>query len=130
MSEIEEGVAYDGAERRNSSALEGMIDRRQHRRYAVNAWAEVMLKDATILFRGRVLDISVAGCFVATEARLKLAPGTSVEILIQLGNRMLRCDATSRMMRVNGAGFLFERIDAKTRMMLEALVAELEAAGA
>ena len=129
MDEMGELEVFDGAERRDVAMPEGTIDRRKLQRYAMDAWAEVMVKDATILFRGRVLDISVAGCFVATEARLRLAPGTAVEMIFRVGERVLRCDATSRMMRVNGAGFLFGEMDMRSRMALHALIAELEDAG-
>lgn len=114
---------YDGGERR------GIVDRRQHPRYAVDAWAEVMVKDATMLFRGRVLDISLAGCFVATEARLRLAPGTSVDMVFRVGDRVMRCEATLRMSRAAGAGFLFGAMDEKTRASIDRLIAKLETEG-
>jgi hypothetical protein len=101
------------------------VERRRHTRYAVDAWAEVVVKDATMLFRGRVLDISVAGCYVETEARLRLAPGTPVEMVFRVDDRVFRCDATSRMIRTKGAGFLFSNMDAKSQMELESLIREL-----
>jgi hypothetical protein len=113
-----------GPERRRSA--EGMVDRRAHMRYAVDAWAEVMVQDGSMLFRGRVLDVSVGGCYVQTEARLRLTPGTRVEMVFRLGERVFRCDAISRMLRQRGAGFLFERMNAAMRAELEALIDELE----
>jgi hypothetical protein len=107
------------------AAREGVIERRQHTRYAVDAWAEVMVKDGTMLFRGRVLDVSVGGCYIETEAKLKLAPGTPVEILFRVNDRVFRCDAGSRMIRTKGAGFLFSNLGAKSRMELEALIRDL-----
>ena len=111
-------------ERRNV-AVEGIIERRRHTRYAVDAWAEVMVKDGRMLFRGRVLDLSVGGCYIETEARLRLAPGTPVEMAFRLNDSVFRCDATSRMVRSKGAGFLFEGMDAKMRRELEQLIEEL-----
>ena len=111
-------------ERRNVAA-EGIIERRRHTRYAVDAWAEVMVKDGRMLFRGRVLDLSVGGCYIETEAKLRLAPGTPVEMVFRLNDSVFRCDATSRMVRIKGAGFLFERMDAATGMELERLIGEL-----
>ena len=113
-----------GPERRRSAM--GMVDRRAHTRYAVDAWAEVMVQDGSMLFRGRVLDVSVGGCYVQTEARLRLAPGTRVEMVFRLGERVFRCDAISRMLRQRGAGFLFEGMNAAMRAELEALIQELE----
>lgn len=115
---------YQGIERRRV-ALEGVVDRRQHARFAVDAWAEVMLKDGSMLFRGRVLDLSVEGCYVETEARLRLMRGTPVEMVFRVRNRVFRCEAASRTRRARGAGFLFEISDTWTREQLERLTAEL-----
>jgi c-di-GMP-binding flagellar brake protein YcgR len=121
---------YDGPERRRPVALVGMVERRQHTRYAVDAWAEVMVKDGTMLFRGRVLDISLGGCYIETEAKLKLAPGTPVEMVFRLNDGVFRCEATTRMVRTRGAGFLFSSRAARMRRELERLIEELEAAEA
>ena len=102
------------------------MERRAHSRYAVDAWAEVMVKDGTMLFRGRVLDISLGGCYVETEARLRLAPGTPVEMIFRVQDKVFRCDAASRMVRRLGAGFLFEGMSAKTQRELEALILRLD----
>ena len=112
-------------EERRRVAREGMVERRVHTRYAVDAWAEVLVKDGTMLFRGRVLDVSVGGCYIETEAKLKLAPGTPVEMVFRLNDGVVRCDAMSRMIRTKGAGFLFSNMDAKSRMELEGLIREL-----
>src|SRR5271168_1147416 len=116
---------FDGQEERRMVAQEGVVERRQHTRYAVDAWAEVMVKDGTMLFRGRLLDVSAGGCYIETEARLRLAPGTPVEIVFRARDRVLKCEATSRMVRTRGAGFLFEAMTAKVRAGLEGLIAEL-----
>lgn len=106
-------------------ALEGVVERREYARFATDAWAEVMVKDGTMLFRGRVLDVSEGGCYIETEARLRLAPGTPVEIVFRVHERVLRCEGRSRMVRARGAGFLFEAMSAKVRMGLVGLMAEL-----
>ena len=116
---------FDGPEKRRLVAKEGMVERRQHTRYAVDAWAEVMVKDGTMLFRGRVLDVSAGGCYIETEARLRLAPGTPVEMVFRVNDAVFRCDATSRMVRMRGAGFLFANLDAKLRIELDRLVHQL-----
>ena len=107
MDEIES--QFQGKEERRAVALEGVVERREHTRYAVDARAEVMVKDGTMLFRGRVLDVSQGGCYIETEARLRLAPGTPVEIIFRAHERVLRCEGTSRMVRTRGAGFCLER---------------------
>jgi len=131
MAELELSVEeFDEQQReRRNAAPEGVIERRRHTRYAVDAWAEVMVQDGRMLFRGCVLDLSVGGCYIETEARLRLAPGTPVEIVFRLNDDVFRCEATSRMVRTRGAGFLFAGMDAKTQMELERLVRELSEAG-
>ena len=119
MDEVE-----DHQERRRT-AQEGVIERRQHTRYAVDAWAEVMVKDGTMLFRGRVLDVSVGGCYIETEAKLKLAPGTPVEMVFRVNEDVFRCEATTRMVRTRGAGFLFVNQDARMQRELKELIEEL-----
>jgi c-di-GMP-binding flagellar brake protein YcgR len=114
-------------EERRRPATDRVVERRQHTRYSVDAWAEVMVKDGTMLFRGRVLDISQGGCYIETEARLRLAPGTPVEIVFRAHDRVFQCEGTSRMVRTRGAGFLFERMSAKVQVGLEALIRELSA---
>jgi hypothetical protein len=115
---------YIGPERRSSAV--GLVDRRAHTRYKVDAWAEVMVQDGSMLFRGRVLDVSMGGCYVETEARLRLAPGTPVDIVFRVGERVFRCEAISRMLRPRGAGFLFEGMNAAMRADLQAIIDELE----
>jgi c-di-GMP-binding flagellar brake protein YcgR len=122
MEELEE---LEDHEERRTAALEGVVERREHTRYAVDAWAEVLVKDGTMLFRGRVLDVSTGGCYIETEARLKLAPGTLVEMVFRVKNAMFRCDATIRMVRTTGAGFLFSNLTARTQKNLEALILQL-----
>lgn len=126
MAEQELSVEeFEAHEERRRVAQEGMVERRQHTRYAVDAWAEVMVKDGTMLFRGRVLDVSIGGCYVETEARLRLAPGTPVEMVFRVNDGVFRCNATSRMVRERGAGFLFSDFDAKSQIELEGLIQEL-----
>ena len=125
LAEEGDKAKFEGGKDRRR-AVEGTIEQREHTRFAVDAWAEVMVKDGTMLFRGRVLDISVGGCYVETEARLRLAPGTPVEMIFRVGERGFRCEAVSRMMRSHGAGFLFDGMSARVQRELEALIRRLE----
>jgi hypothetical protein len=116
---------FDGQEERRGAAQEGVVERRKHTRYSVDAWAEVIVKDGTMLFRGRVLDISQGGCYIETEARLRLAPGTPVEIVFRAHDRVFQCEGRSRMVRTRGAGFLFESMSPKVQVGLRGLIQEL-----
>ncbi len=103
-------------------------ERRQDTRYVIDGLAEVVVADGTMLFRGRVLDISRTGCYVETQARLRLAPGTPVEMVFRVNGRVFRPLATSRMVRPGeGAGFLFEDANGRVQAALEELIAELRA---
>jgi hypothetical protein len=105
-------------------------ERRQHRRFVVDGWAEVLVADGTMLFRGRVQDLSMAGCYIETEARLRLAPGTPVEMVFRLNDIVFRPLATSVAVRPGeGAGFLFLDLNAKMQSNLEMLIVELGASG-
>jgi hypothetical protein len=116
---------YDGEHERRG-VMEVKEERRQHMRYAIDALVEVLVADGSLLFRGRVLDISVAGCYIETEARLRMRQRTPVEMVFRLKNVMFRIQATSRMVRPGkGAGFLFESLNETMRAELEALIAEL-----
>jgi hypothetical protein len=74
-----------------------------------------------------VLDISLGGCYVETQARLKLAQGTPVEMVFRVEDKVFRCEAVSRMVRMRGAGFLFDGMSGKVRAELERLIGELGA---
>jgi hypothetical protein len=106
------------------------VERRQHQRFAVDGWAEVVVADGSLLFRGRILDLSVAGCYIETEARLRLEPGTHVEMVFRVNEIVFGPMATSRAVRPGeGAGFLFLNLNAKMQADLELLIAELKSYG-
>lgn len=121
-----EGTDEFGSSERRGATAEALPERRRHPRYAIDAWAEVLVLDGSLLFRGRVLDISSAGCFIQTEARLRMRQRTPVEMVFRLKKAALRLQATSRMVRPGiGAGFLFSEMNERTRLELDALIAEL-----
>jgi len=116
---------FSGPERRGT-ASGNIVERRQHKRYAVDTIVEVLVMDGSLLFRGRVLDISVAGCYIETQARLRMRQRTPVEMVFRVKNAVFRLQATSRMIRPGmGAGFLFAEMNERMRAELDALIAEL-----
>lgn len=124
MEEFDSG--FDGKHERRGVVTEEIAERRQHKRYAVDAMAEVLVLDGTLLFRGRVLDISVAGCYIETQARLRMRQRTPVEMIFRVKNTVFRLQATSRMVRPGmGAGFFFSEMNERMQAELEALIAEL-----
>lgn len=106
---------------------EQSVERRRHVRYAVEGDAEVLLADGSVIFRGRILDISLSGCLIATSARLRMAAGTPVEMVFRANGVMLRTTATVRALRSGvGAGFSFHRLNTRVYEELETLIWTLE----
>jgi len=104
-------------------------ERRRHERYAVNGDAEVLLADGSQIFRGAILDISLAGCFISTQARLRMVMGTPVEMVFRANGIMLRCSATVRAVRAGeGAGFLFNEMRKRMQDELQLLIDALDLA--
>jgi hypothetical protein len=127
-------IEFDGQNERRGVLEEepatSYLERRQHPRYVVDGFAEVLVADGTMIFRGRVLDISAAGCYIETQARLRLEPGTRVEMVFRVNGRVFRPMAASRMVkRGEGAGFFFLNLNPKMQTELEDLIAELSFPG-
>jgi hypothetical protein len=124
--EVGEQLERRGVMQEETAGDEISVERRQHQRFAVDGIAEVVVADGSLLFRGQVLDISVAGCYIETQARLRIAPGTTVEMVFRVNGMVFRPLATSRMVRPGeGAGFLFLNLNPRMHAELEALIAEL-----
>jgi c-di-GMP-binding flagellar brake protein YcgR len=115
---------YQESDRRGQEHHTG--ERRQEKRYPVNGAAEVVLADGSLLFRGRILNISLAGCLIETQVRLRMQPGTRVEMIFRVNNRVFRPAATTRIVRPReGAGFLFENLNERMQEELKDLIHEL-----
>ncbi len=83
-------------------------ERRRHRRFPCEGYAEVVCCHPTVLFRGRIRDISLTGCFIETAARLQLGRLTEVEVRFTAGGRHV--STVARVMDIRpgkGAGFEF-----------------------
>jgi hypothetical protein len=101
-------------------------ERRQHTRYPVEGWAEVMMVDGTMLVRGQISDISSAGCFIETYAGYDLPLGSLVEMIFRIkGVEFRPVAATSVVKPGRGAGFSFLKMNSKLTTQLEALIAAL-----
>ena len=105
------------------------VERRRHKRYTVEGEAEVIIYGLQ-LFRGRVIDLSLGGCFIETQARPNAAVGTHADLLFRANGLLVRTTGSFRTFRQGyGSGFVFVRMDDATRQHLEDLIASLEAAG-
>jgi hypothetical protein len=105
----------------------GSAERRQHERFAVEGDAEVLVAEASQVFRGSVQDISLSGCFIETSARLRTAIGSPVEMMFRANGVMLRLSANVRTVRFGvGAGFLFQELSPNMHQELERLIETLK----
>jgi hypothetical protein len=100
-------------------------EQRQHPRYACEGYAEVFLPHGGLLFRGRILNLSMTGCYIETPL-LNLERGTQVEVFFvtnQLQFRVLGNVAALRPKR--GAGIAFVNVSPRRALQIATLVSEL-----
>jgi hypothetical protein len=100
-------------------------EKRRHPRYVCDGYAEVFLPQGGLLFRGRILNLSVTGCYIET-AVLNLERGTQIEVYFvtnQLQFRVLGAVAVLRPKR--GAGISFLNLSPRRALQIAMLVGEL-----
>ena len=104
-------------------------ERRRHKRFPCEGFAEVVAFRAKGLFRGRLKDISESGCFIETSARLNLPRLAEVEIRFTAPG--IKLSVLGRVMDVQpgkGAGFEFlpgdPRLDHSFHNMIDRLQAQ------
>ncbi len=100
-------------------------EQRCHPRYPCDGYAEVFLPHGGLLFRGRILDLSISGCYIET-ALVNLERGTQVEVYFvtnQLQFRVLGNVAVLR--RKRGAGIAFANVSPRRVLQIATLVGEL-----
>src|SRR6201997_5940946 len=100
-------------------------DKRRHQRYACNGYAEVFLPHGGLLFRGRILDLSVSGCFIETLLP-KLERGTSVEVYFVTNQLQFRVQGNIAEVREKrGAGISFVHVSPRRAVQIALLIGEL-----
>ncbi len=96
---------------------------RRDERYPVNGDAEVVVLGGTSLFRGRIMDISVSGCYIQTLAWVRLKPETPVEILFAVDGKVVRALGASRYVKSKvGIGFRFLKMNEEMQRKLDELI--------
>ena len=101
-------------------------NRRRHPRYRCEGHAEVFLPHGGLLLRGKILDLSLSGCFIETAA-ISLERGTRVEVYFtarQLQFRVAGHIAVPH--RKRGAGIAFLELSPRSARQVTELVRELE----
>jgi hypothetical protein len=105
-------------------------ERRKHERAACDGFAEVVIDGASLMFRGRIKDLSPTGCYIETRARLRLDVGTAAELCFTVNERAFKAVAEVRVIRPgSGVGFeiLFLVAESREPSDLLALIQKLEA---
>jgi hypothetical protein len=101
-------------------------NRRRHSRYLCEGRAEVFLPHGGLLLRGKIIDLSLSGCFIETAA-IALERGTRVEISLttrQLQFRVVGTIAVSHYKR--GAGIAFQDLSPRNARQITDLIRELK----
>jgi hypothetical protein len=105
-------------------------ERRKHERSECDGFAEVVIDGASLMFRGRIRDISPTGCYIETRARLRLETGIAAELSFTINERAFKAVAEVRAIRPGiGVGFeiLFLAAESRAPSDLLALIQKLEA---
>lgn len=101
-------------------------DRRRHPRYPCNGHAEVFIPHGALLFQGRILDLSLSGCFIETPA-LNLERGTHVEVYFIAHQMQFRIAGHITVLQgKRGAGVSFGNLSPRRACQLADLVRELK----
>jgi len=97
--------------------------RRAERRFSVDRKAEIQVNCNAALFRGRIVDLSLSGCYVQTIASACLPLNTAVEISFVLNAKAIRIAAISKRSRSRiGMGFLFVDLGEDARRLLKQFI--------
>jgi hypothetical protein len=121
-AEVDTYSAQHGLERREGERREG--DRRQHKRYHCNGFATVREANREFGTDGRVLDISLSGCYVEMMSPMRV--GTPAHLDIKLSGHVLSLPAIVRVSQANmGMGLEFTQIPAGEMIKLAQVIGEL-----
>lgn len=121
---MEDQSAVASTESSSSQPLES--ERRRHPRYFCEGHAEVFVPHGALLFRGRILNLSVSGCFIETLT-LSLERGTHVEVYFVAHRLQFRVSGYIAVLHPkHGAGISFQEMGARRARMIAELVQELQ----
>jgi PilZ domain len=100
-------------------------EQRRHPRYVCEGQAEVFLPHGGLLVRGRILNLSVSGCYIETE-QLNLERGTQVEVYFATNRLQFRVQGNvAALRRRRGVGIAFLHVSPRRAEQIAMLVAEL-----
>lgn len=101
-------------------------NRRRHPRYPCEGHAEVYLPHGGLLLRGKILNLSISGCFIEVPA-ITLERGTSVEVYFSTRRLQFRVAGYIAVLhRKRGAGIAFQEMNPRRALQIANLVGELK----
>lgn len=105
------------------------MESRHEKRYEVDGEAEVIVGSSgkgSSLLRGRVLDLSTAGCYIRTLASVAVRRDTPVYIEFWVYGQFFRVRAASKFARTKvGLGLTFIDMDPATRERLDIVLEDI-----
>jgi hypothetical protein len=120
--DLMEQVTGEAVKPEESAGLTGK-ERRRHRCFNCDAFAETAVIHSECLFRGKVRDISESGCYIVTRARLALERLDGVELRFKVNNNRYRTYARVMDLRPGkGIGVEFIFTDPESRESIKALI--------
>jgi hypothetical protein len=100
-------------------------EQRRHPRYQCEGLAEVFLPHGGLLVRGRILNLSISGCYIETE-QLNLERGTQVEVYFATNQLQFRVQGNvAALRRKRGVGIAFLHVSPRRAEQINMLVEEL-----
>jgi PilZ domain len=99
-------------------------ERRQHPRYSCEGIAEVFIIGKGLRFKGRIADLSEAGCYIETPHQLER--GTHVELTFEVNRMRFRLSGGIRVVHLRaGIGIAFDNMNERRRLFVQDLIEEL-----
>lgn len=125
-AEVTDSVADQDALSAQPVSLEDEeAERRYSPRYECEGAAEIRVPAKGRLLRGRIVNVSLGGCYIETAAPLEV--GTRVEVVLRVTGLAFRAAGEIRSVYGSaGVGVKFTGMSAGGRIRLQELIAELE----
>jgi hypothetical protein len=119
-----EGIAQHDVD---SAVGERRVERRAALRFTVDAPASVQVGYNGPMFRGRIVNLSLTGCYIQTVAGTRIPDDTAVEIEFLLMGALLQLSAIFKWSKPRaGMGFRFLAMEKDARMSLEQVLRNLQ----
>jgi len=126
---VQEPPASGGSEPNVTAAFDHDADdeRRYNPRYECEGSAEIRVPSQGRLVRGRIVNLSLGGCYIETNAALDV--GTKIEIVLRVPGLAFRAAGEIKAVYGSaGVGIQFTGMSAGGRTRLKELIGELEEA--